>query len=69
MLTVDHAPVPFFSEVKYGLPDGGEIDLEGEAIYGTERAIWFYLKTSDGTALYIAIRMGWFFFNQVVFLK
>ncbi|KAI6170773.1 Galectin [Aphelenchoides bicaudatus] len=58
MLTVENPHNPFHADIKYGVPDGGEIDLHGHATYGEDRGIWFELKTSDGTALHINIRMG-----------
>lgn len=32
--------------------------LDGNATYGEHRAIWIELKTHDGTALHLNIRMG-----------
>lgn len=58
MLTIESVPVPFFAEIKNGLPHAAEVELTGEAIYGQDRGIWFEYKTLDGTALHLNIRMG-----------
>lgn len=66
MLTIENVPVPFFAEIKNGLPHGSDVDLSGDAICSHERAIWFEYKTRDGTALHLNIRMGQKGQNNVV---
>jgi hypothetical protein len=56
--TMDNVPVPFFAEVKDGIPRGGTVEIEGQVTQDADQAIWFEYRAMDGITLHLNIRMG-----------
>jgi len=59
MKTFDNIAVPFFAEVKDGIPRTGEVEIEGTVLAGKDQAIWFEFRNFDGIPLHLNIRMGY----------
>jgi hypothetical protein len=57
--TIDNVQVPFFAEVKNGIPHSGEIEIEGTVLPGGDQAIWFEFRAHDGIPFHLNIRMGY----------
>jgi len=56
--TLENVSVPFFADIRDGMPHNGEIEIEGEVV-GTEQGIWLELRANDGIAFHLNIRMGY----------
>jgi hypothetical protein len=57
--TLDNVSVPFFAEVKNGIPHSGEVEIQGTVLPGGDEAIWFEFRAHDGIPFHLNIRMGY----------
>ncbi|CAD5226136.1 unnamed protein product [Bursaphelenchus xylophilus] len=56
---VRNVSVPYSQPINHGLPAYGQIEVEGEAVSGGDRAIWFEFRGHGGEIpLHINIRLG-----------
>jgi len=57
--TFDNVTVPFFAEVKNGIPTSAEVEIEGQVLPGGDEAIWFEFRAHDSIPVHLNIRMGY----------